>query len=59
MEVGLDDFGCPEFDPAETRLRGWAFRIRNSETSAQIIPLKGRTDFRESSRILATKTIRV
>src|SRR6516225_7725248 len=30
-----------------------------SETSAQIIPLKGRADFRGSSRILATETIRV
>jgi hypothetical protein len=27
--------------------------------SLQIIPLKGRTDLRESSRILATETIRV
>jgi hypothetical protein len=31
----------------------------NSETSPQIISLKGRTDFRESSRILALETIRV
>ncbi len=31
----------------------------NSETSSQIIPLKGRIDLRESSRILATETIRV
>jgi Sigma-70 region 3 len=31
----------------------------NSEMSSQIIPLKGRTDFRESGRILATETIRV
>jgi hypothetical protein len=31
----------------------------NSEMSSQSIPLKGRTDFRESSRILATETIRV
>jgi hypothetical protein len=30
-----------------------------SETSAQIIPLKGRTDFWASSRILATEIIRV
>ena len=29
-----------------------------SEMSSQIIPLKGRADFRESSRILATETIR-
>jgi hypothetical protein len=31
----------------------------NSEMSPQIICLKGRTNFRESSRILATETIRV
>jgi hypothetical protein len=31
----------------------------NSETSTQIIPLKDRTDLPESSRILATETIRV
>jgi hypothetical protein len=31
----------------------------NSETSVQNIPLKGRTDFGKSSRILATETIRV
>src|SRR5258708_35357382 len=36
---------------------GW--EDSNSEMSAQIIPLKGRTDLRESSRILATETIRV
>jgi hypothetical protein len=30
-----------------------------SEMSPQNIPLKGRTDFVESSRILATETIRV
>src|SRR6266516_1757937 len=30
-----------------------------SETSAQIIPLKGRADFRESGRILATETVPV
>jgi hypothetical protein len=31
----------------------------NSEMSTQIIPLKDRTDLRESSRILALETIRV
>jgi hypothetical protein len=31
----------------------------NSEMSSQTIPLKGRTDFRGSSRIPATETIRV
>src|SRR6516165_10002098 len=31
----------------------------NSEMSSQIIPLKGRTDLRESSRIPAMETIRV
>jgi hypothetical protein len=31
----------------------------NSQMSAQIIPLKSPTDFRESSRILTTETIRV
>ena len=31
----------------------------NSEMSSQIISLKARTDFQESSRILATETIRV
>jgi hypothetical protein len=31
----------------------------NSETSLQNILLKGRTDFRQASRILATETIRV
>jgi hypothetical protein len=30
-----------------------------SEMSSQIIPLKGRTDFRESNRILASETIRL
>src|SRR3989475_7750404 len=30
-----------------------------SEMSSQIIPLKGRADFRESGRILATETLRV
>jgi hypothetical protein len=30
-----------------------------SEVSSQIIPLKDRTDLRESSRIRATETIRV
>jgi hypothetical protein len=30
-----------------------------SEMSSQNMPLKGRTDFRESSRILTTETIRV
>ena len=44
---------CLEFDPAETELRG------NSEMSSQIIPLKGRTDLRESRQILATETIRL
>jgi hypothetical protein len=34
-------------------------RDSNSEMSPQIIPLKDRTDWRESSRILATETIRV
>jgi hypothetical protein len=32
---------------------------RDPEMSPQNIPLKGRTDFRESSRIPATETIRV
>jgi hypothetical protein len=31
----------------------------NSEMSSQIIPLKGRIDLRESSRILALETVRV
>jgi hypothetical protein len=31
----------------------------NSEMSSQIIPLKDRTDLRESSQIRATETIRV
>jgi hypothetical protein len=31
----------------------------NSETSSQIIPLKGRSDSRGSSRVPATETIRV
>jgi hypothetical protein len=34
-------------------------RDSNSEMSAQNIPLKARTDFRESNRFLATETIRV
>jgi hypothetical protein len=39
---------------------GWLGREdSNSETSAQIIPLKGRADFRESIQILAAETIRV
>jgi hypothetical protein len=29
--------------------------VSNSETSSQNIPLKGRTDFRETSRILAQR----
>jgi hypothetical protein len=33
--------------------------ISDSNSESQIIRLKGRTDFRESSRIPATETIRV
>jgi len=36
---------------------GW--EDSNSEMSSQIIPLKRRKDFRESSRILALETIRI
>ena len=41
----------------QTAWLGW--EDSNSEMSSQIIPLKDRTDLRESSRILALKTIRV
>src|SRR5215510_15883149 len=36
-----------------------AWEDSNSEMSTQIIPLKDRTDLRESIRILATESIRV
>jgi hypothetical protein len=41
----------------QTAWLGW--QDSNSETSPQNIPFKGRTDFRESSRILTPETIRV
>src|SRR5258708_29850761 len=41
----------------QTAWLGW--EDSNSEMSAQNIPLKTRTDFRESGRIPATETIRV
>jgi hypothetical protein len=44
-------------DGDPTAWLGW--EDSNSEMSSQNIPLKGRTDFQESSRILATETIHV
>jgi len=44
----------------ELNATGWlGWEDSNSETSSQNIPLKGRTDFRGSSRTLAKETIRV
>jgi hypothetical protein len=52
---------CEPFMPDALRDRtawlGW--EDSNSEMSSQIIPLKGRTDLRESSRIPALETTRV
>jgi hypothetical protein len=50
---------CGDYGDAERPTAWLGMRDSNSEMSAQIIPLKGRTDSRKSSRILATETIRV
>jgi hypothetical protein len=47
------------FRPGGDRTAWLRWSDSNSEMSAQIIPLKGRTDLRESGRILTTETIRV
>jgi hypothetical protein len=47
-------------DPVHRDPTAWlGMKDSNSEMSSQNIPLKGRADFRECSRILTTETIRV
>jgi hypothetical protein len=50
---------CEPFMPDALRDRTAWLEDSNSEMSSQIIPLKGRTDLRESSRIPALETTRV
>src|SRR5215471_12103868 len=48
-----------KLDRAASAMRTETALPGNSEMSSQIIPLKSRVDLRETSRILATETIRV
>ena len=52
-------FRLPLNSDAERPTAWLGIRDSNSKMSAQIIPLKSRTDLRGSSRILAAETIRV
>ena len=51
-------FCNPDMTPRD-QIAWLGMKDSNSEMSSQIIPLKARTDFQESGRILAIETIRV
>ena len=59
-DIGMaTDFGGPPANNGGDRTGWLGWEDSNSEMSTQIIFLKGRTDLRESSRILALETIRL